>query len=129
MRTTPLKIQSRCRFFILNTAAFFAVCLCSVAGAADPLPSWNDGPSKTATLEFVAAVTDKDGKDYVKPAARIATFDNDGTLWVEYPMYTQLLFSFDRVKQLAPQHPEWKNQAAFQGAARRRHENRRRMRA
>ena len=65
---------------------------------ADPLPSWNDGPAKKAILEFVAAVTDKNGKDYVKPSDRIATFDNDGTLWVEQPMYTQILFAFDRVK-------------------------------
>ena len=78
------------------------------ATAADPLASWNDGPAKKAILEFVAAVTDKNSKDYVKPADRIATFDNDGTLWIEYPMYTQVLFAFDRVKVLAPQHPEWK---------------------
>jgi phosphoglycolate phosphatase-like HAD superfamily hydrolase len=77
------------------------------------LPSWNDGPAKAAILEFVAAVTDENGKDYVEPAQRIATFDNDGTLWVEYPMYTQALFAFDRVKKLAPQHPEWKTQQPF----------------
>jgi phosphoglycolate phosphatase-like HAD superfamily hydrolase len=79
----------------------------------DPLPSWNDGPVKKAIIEFVAAVTDETGKDFVKPADRIATFDNDGTLWVEYPMYTQVLFAFDRVKQLAPQHPEWKTKQPF----------------
>jgi phosphoserine phosphatase len=61
----------------------------------------------------VAAVTDKNSKDYVEPADRIATFDNDGTLWVEYPMYTQFLFAFDRVKKLAPQHPEWKTKQPF----------------
>jgi phosphoglycolate phosphatase-like HAD superfamily hydrolase len=98
---------------ISGFSAIFAICLCSASDAADLLPSWNDGPSKTAILEFVAAVTDKDGNDYVKPAARIATFDNDGTLWVEYPMYTQVLFAFDRVKQLAPQHPEWKTKQPF----------------
>jgi len=64
-------------------------------------------------LEFVAAVTEKGGKDYVEPAQRIAVFDNDGTLWVEYPMYTQVLFAFDRVKKLAPQHPEWKTKQPF----------------
>ena len=79
----------------------------------DPLPSWKDGPAKAAISEFVAAVTDEGGKDYVKPAERIAVFDNDGTLWVEYPMYTQVLFIFDRVKALAPQHPEWKTQQPF----------------
>lgn len=83
--------------------------------AADPLASWNDGPAKKAILEFVAAVTDKNSKDYVKPADRIATFDNDGTLWIEYPMYTQVLFAFDRVKVLAPQHPEWKTKQPFKG--------------
>ena len=80
---------------------------------ADPLASWSEGPTKTAIVEFVAAVTDAGGKDYVKPADRIATFDNDGTLWVEYPMYTQVLFAFQRVKDLAPQHPEWKTKQPF----------------
>jgi phosphoglycolate phosphatase-like HAD superfamily hydrolase len=83
------------------------------AAAQGLLPSWNDGPAKKAVLEFVAAVTDRNGKDYVEPAERIATFDNDGTLWVEYPMYTQALFAFDRVKVLAPQHPEWKTKQPF----------------
>ena len=77
------------------------------------MPSWNDGPSKTAILQFVSAVTDEKGKDYVEPAERIAVFDNDGTLWVEQPMYTQLTFAFDRVKELAPQHPEWKTEQPF----------------
>ena len=93
---------------LLNT--FLVPCM---AKKADPLPSWNDGPAKQAITEFVAAVTDKNGKDYVKPADRIATFDNDGTLWVEYPMYTQFLFAFDRVKELAPKHPEWKTTQPF----------------
>ena len=83
------------------------------AASQDPLPSWNDGSTKKAILEFVAAVTEKGGKDYVEPAERIAVFDNDGTLWVEYPMYTQVLFAFDRVKNLAPQHPEWKTKQPF----------------
>ena len=85
------------------------------AVAKDHLPSWNDGPAKKAILEFVTAVTDANGNDYVAPAERIATFDNDGTLWVEYPMYTQALFAFDRVKKLAPQHPEWKTTQPFKG--------------
>jgi phosphoglycolate phosphatase-like HAD superfamily hydrolase len=83
------------------------------AFAQDPLSSWNDGPTKKAILEYVAAVTDKTSKDYVEPAERIATFDNDGTLWVESPMYTQVLFAFERVKELAPQHPEWKTTQPF----------------
>src|ERR1700721_2343445 len=71
----------------------------------DPLPSWNDGPSKQAiTTGFVARVIQQGGPDFVPPAERIATFDNDGTLWVEHPMYTQLGFAIDRVKALAPLH-------------------------
>jgi phosphoserine phosphatase len=91
----------------------FAVIFCSVSYAADPLPSWNKGAAKTSILEFVAAVTDKNSKDYVAPAERVAVFDHDGTLWVEYPMYTQILFAFERVKELAPQHPEWKTTQPF----------------
>jgi phosphoglycolate phosphatase-like HAD superfamily hydrolase len=95
--------------------AMLAVLVAIPCAAQDLLPSWNDGPAKKAILEFVAAVTDEKGKDYVESADRIATFDNDGTLWVEYPMYTQALFAFDRVKELAPQHPEWKTQQPFKG--------------
>jgi len=95
--------------------AMLAVLVAIPCAAQDLLPSWNDGPAKKAILEFVAAVTDENGKDYVEPADRIATFDNDGTLWVEYPMYTQALFAFDRVKELAPQHPEWKTTQPFKG--------------
>ena len=105
--------QSRFRFLLSGFVAICAVLLCAVAYAADPLPSWNDGSAKTLILEFVAAVTDEKGKDYVKPSERIATFDHDGTLWVEYPMYTQILFAFERVKKLAPQHPEWKTTQPF----------------
>jgi phosphoglycolate phosphatase-like HAD superfamily hydrolase len=105
--------QSGLKFLLTGFVAIFAVCICSVANAADPLASWNEGPAKKAILEFVAAVTDENGKDYVKPTDRIATFDNDGTLWVEYPMYTQVLFAFERIKMLAPQHPEWKTTQPF----------------
>lgn len=79
----------------------------------DPLPSWNKGAAKTSIIEFVQAVTDKSSPDYVAPAERIATFDNDGTLWSERPVYFQLLFAIDRVKQLAPQHPEWQTTQPF----------------
>jgi phosphoserine phosphatase len=82
--------------------------------AADPLPSWNDGPAKAAVLEFVRLTTDRTSPSFVTPAARIATFDQDGTLWVEHPMYTQVVFSFDRILELAPQHPDWKTTAPFQ---------------
>jgi len=95
--------------------ATLAVLVAIPCAAQDLLPSWNDGPAKKAILEFVADVTDEKGGNYVEPADRIATFDNDGTLWVEYPMYTQALFAFDRVKKLAPQHPKWKTQQPFKG--------------
>jgi len=87
--------------------------LIPAAAAADALPSWNEGAAKHAIVEFVAKVTNKGGKDYVPPAQRIATFDNDGTLWAEQPMYFQLAFALDRVKALAPQRPEWKDQEPF----------------
>jgi phosphoserine phosphatase len=115
MNLTQRQTQSGFGFLLIDCVAIFAICICSVANAADPLASWNEGPAKKAILEFVAAVTDENGKDYVAPAERIATFDNDGTLWVEYPMYTQALFAFDRVKALAPQHPEWKTRQPFKG--------------
>ena len=113
MNQTQRRIQPRFKFLLTGFVAIFAVGICSTTSAADPLPSWNDVPAKKAILEFVAAVTDKSSKDYVDPAKRIATFDNDGTLWVEYPMYTQVIFAFDRVKKLAPQHPEWKTTQPF----------------
>jgi hypothetical protein len=80
----------------------------------DPLPSWNDTPTKQAIVDFVGRVTKAGGPDFVTPAERIATFDNDGTLWVEQPMYVQLAFALDRVKALAPLHPEWKYTDPFQ---------------
>jgi hypothetical protein len=79
----------------------------------DPLPSWNDTPTKQAIVEFVRRVTTTGGPDFVAPAERIATFDNDGTLWVEQPMYVQMAFALDRVKALAPLHPEWKDKQPF----------------
>lgn len=79
----------------------------------DPLPSWNNGPAKKAIIQFVARVTKKGGADFVPVVERIATFDNDGTLWSEQPIYFQFAFVLDRVKALAPQHPEWKTQQPF----------------
>src|SRR5579863_7098512 len=84
--------------------------------ASDMLPSWNEGATKQAILNFVAAVTREGSADFVPPAERIAAFDNDGTLWVEHPMYTQLAFGLDRVKALAALHPEWKNTQPFKAA-------------
>jgi hypothetical protein len=90
-----------------------AILSSGLAHAADPLPSWNDGAAKKNIVEFVKKVTKKGSADYVPPAERIATFDNDGTLWAEQPMYFQLIFAIDRVKALAPQHPEWKEKEPF----------------
>jgi haloacid dehalogenase-like hydrolase len=84
--------------------------------AADPLPSWNDGRAKQSILDFVAAVTRQGSPYFVPELQRIATFDNDGTLWVEQPLYTQLVFAIDRVKALAPNHPEWKAKQPFKAA-------------
>ena len=90
----------------------------SLAGSAfaqvsDPLPSWNEGATKKSITDFVARVTAQGSPDFVAPELRIATFDNDGTLWCEQPFYFQLAFAFDRVKALAPQHPEWKTKQPF----------------
>ena len=82
----------------------------------DPLPSWNDGPNKRAILGFVASVTTPGSVNFVPQEERVATFDNDGTLWSEQPMYFQLVFALDRVKELAPQHPEWRQKQPFKAA-------------
>jgi phosphoglycolate phosphatase-like HAD superfamily hydrolase len=85
----------------------------SHARAEDPLGSWAEGATKKAILSFVGRATTAGGPDFVPEAERIATFDNDGTLWAEQPLYFQLLFALDRVKALAPQHPTWKEQEPF----------------
>jgi phosphoglycolate phosphatase-like HAD superfamily hydrolase len=96
------------------TVVLVMVLVCAwPALAADPLPSWNDGNARAAILSFVARVTTHGGPAFVPPAERIAVFDNDGTLWGEQPMYFQAFFVFDRVKALAPQHPEWKAKEPF----------------
>jgi hypothetical protein len=82
----------------------------------DPLPSWNEGRSKKSILDFVSAVTTEGAPDFVPPPERIATFDNDGTLWCEQPMYVQLAFALDRVKALSGKHPEWRRKQPFQAA-------------
>jgi phosphoserine phosphatase len=83
------------------------------ARAQDPLPSWNEGPAKQAILSFVKDTTEKSSPKYVEPADRIATFDQDGTLWTEHPLYGQAMFALDRVGKMAPQHPEWKQKEPF----------------
>ena len=97
---------------------FTAVVLSSVlwaapVRAADRLPAWNDGPAKTSIVEFFEKVTKAGSRDFVPEPERIAVFDNDGTLWAEQPLYFQFQFALDRVKALAPQHPEWKTQEPF----------------
>src|SRR5439155_15007563 len=94
---------------LVSALAFTA----TIAQAQDPLPSWNDGATKKSITDFVAKVTKEGSPDFVPPEERIATFDNDGTLWCEQPMYFQFLFAIDRVKALAPQHPEWKTKEPF----------------
>src|SRR5215470_13187388 len=97
----------------LVAAAALAAATASAAPADEPLPSWNDGAAKKAIVDFVARVTKEGGPDFVPTAERIATFDNDGTLWAEQPMYFQFLFALDRVKALEPEHPEWKTMEPF----------------
>jgi hypothetical protein len=90
-----------------------AAMLPAIAQTPDPLASWNEGPAKAAIVSFVAAVTTEGSPDFVEPARRIAAFDNDGTLWPEQPMYTQLAFALDRIKALAPLNPGWRDKSPF----------------
>ncbi len=106
-----MEMRSRRRFLACALVALGTGAV--PARAADPLPSWNDGPSKQAILKFVADVTKEGAPDFVPPPERIATFDNDGTLWSEQPLYFQVAFALERVKVLAPQHPEWKTSEPF----------------
>ncbi len=94
-------------------ATVITALLSNVVQAADALPSWSDGAAKQAIVDFVMKVTKEGGPDFVPTAKRIATFDNDGTLWAEQPLYFQFMFALDRVKALAPQHPEWKEKEPF----------------
>ncbi|HTF62292.1 MAG TPA: HAD family hydrolase [Edaphobacter sp.] len=94
-------------------ALFVAVFGMTYARAQDPLPSWNDGPAKQSILAFVKVTTEKSSPKYVEPADRIATFDQDGTLWTEHPLYAQGVFALTRVAEMAPKHPEWKQKEPF----------------
>jgi phosphoglycolate phosphatase-like HAD superfamily hydrolase len=105
---------SRRKFLVLFFAVGIAAFPCAgTLAQTDPLPSWNDGEVKKSITDFVARVTAQGGADFVPPAERIATFDNDGTLWTEQPYYFQLAFAIDRIKTMAPQHPEWKTKQPF----------------
>lgn len=98
---------------IRSAIGLLAIALAGLARAADSLPSWNDTGPKKAIVAFVEKVTKEGSPDFVPPNERIATFDNDGTLWCEKPLPFQLFFMLDRVKELAPQHPDWKNKEPF----------------
>jgi phosphoglycolate phosphatase-like HAD superfamily hydrolase len=112
-RTAPASLAAA-----LALALALALCGCAGAGeqtsTADPLPSWNEGPAEQAIVEFVDRAMEEGGPDFVPPEERIAVFDNDGTLWAEQPIYFQLAFALDRVKALAPQHPEWQDTQPFE---------------
>jgi phosphoserine phosphatase len=108
MRTHPGTYSA----FLLAVIASLVFCTAALAET-DPLPSWNDTNTKKAIVTFVEKVTAEGSADFVPPAERIVTFDNDGTLWPSHPMYTQLAFALDRIKALAPQHPEWKTKQPF----------------
>lgn len=98
-------VAALCAFLISASAAF-----------GEPLASWNEGPAKQAIVAFVKNVANPQSKDFVPPEQRIAVFDNDGTLWVEQPMYTQLTFALDRLRELAPSHPEWQENPVLKAA-------------
>jgi phosphoglycolate phosphatase-like HAD superfamily hydrolase len=107
---------NRCSRFI-SLATWLTLLLACQALAqpnvSDPLPSWNEGASKRAIVEFVRATTDRASKNYVPPEQRLATFDQDGTLWVSHPMYTQVVYCLDRVRKLAVSKPQWKDAEPF----------------
>jgi phosphoglycolate phosphatase-like HAD superfamily hydrolase len=100
-------------FVQLTLLFLLALLLSTETTRAEPLASWNDSAAKAAVLEFVARVTTESHPDFVPPAERIAVFDNDGTLWSEQPIYFQLAFALDRIRALAPEHPEWEDQPLF----------------
>lgn len=100
---------------ILTFFALTLMILSSVTASQpqDPLPSWNDGPNKQAIIEFVTKTTDQNQASFIPPTRRIATFDNDGTLWSEQPLYFQAIYIFDRIRELAPEHPEWQQKEPY----------------
>ncbi|TAV48559.1 haloacid dehalogenase-like hydrolase [Rhizobium leguminosarum] len=102
--------KQACLTAVLVSTTFFAA---TIVQAAETLPSWNDGKARQSILDFVTKVTKEGSPEFVPPAERIATFDNDGTLWAEQPLYFQLFFALERVKVLAPEHPEWKTKEPF----------------
>jgi phosphoserine phosphatase len=108
-----MRLSSRSVVLVALIAPVAAACTPAASAARDPLPSWKDGASKKAIVAFVDRVTRQSSPDFVPVPARIATFDNDGTLWAEKPVPFEIFFAFDRVKAQAPQHPAWKSQEPF----------------
>src|SRR5215467_12316020 len=122
MRYTPTSDSQTCSSYArfvsqhaLLSTILIATIVCAVPAVAqtDPLPSWNDTAAKKAIVDFVGRITKEGSPDFVKPDDRFATFDNDGTLWVEQPNYTQVVFAIDEVVAQAPQHPEWRESEPF----------------
>src|SRR5208282_4478746 len=117
-RREEIDMQHLAAHFRWSMRAGLALCvlLLGTAGAhaqRDPLPSWNNGPAKQAIISFVRDTTEKSSSKYVEPKDRVATFDQDGTLWTEHPVYTQAMFAFHRLGVMAPQHPDWKSTEPF----------------
>jgi phosphoserine phosphatase len=106
-------MNAKFRLAAVPLATIATLVVASSAWGADPLPSWNDGATKQSIVEFVESVTREGSADFVPAPERIATFDNDGTLWAEQPIYAQIFFLVDRVKAMSAQHPEWKTQEPF----------------
>ena len=100
---------------VLLSSGLWSLFLGPALAQTDPLPSWNDGAVKKSITDFVARVTAPGGPNFISPEQRIATFDNDGTLWCEQPIYFQFAFALDRIRSMAPQHPEWKTTQPFSG--------------
>ena len=108
--------SARTRNFMAVALVLALALATTLTRAADALPSWNDGAAKQAIVKFATDVTTEGGAKFVPVAERIAVFDNDGTLWAEQPLYVQFIFALERVKVLAPQHPEWKDKEPFKSA-------------
>jgi phosphoglycolate phosphatase-like HAD superfamily hydrolase len=113
MTTETYQFSRRGALALLFAVSFYDLSIQNSWAQTDPLPSWNDGPARKSITDFVTKVTTQGGADFVPPAERIAVFDNDGTLWCEQPIYFQAAFALDRVKAMAPNHPEWKQQQPF----------------
>ncbi len=113
MRQIKRTLLGMNRFVRLTTIPILIACLVFENAGAQPLSSWSDSASKSAIINFVEKISTPGAANYILPTERIAVFDNDGTLWAEQPIYFQLAFTIDRIKSLAPKHPEWKDNEPF----------------